>query len=166
MARNSLYLFKTAFQCIILDLWNKEVLGALNHQIPHDLITLIDFVIKCTVKSLSINILGTARSTCTLLLDRNHKVIPPALAYYKFSNFRYFSYLKLWTKSLRHSCTPLSWDIWSRCQTDPFGQGIKKGVPSRGYFRCLVDSSSGCLVYYLNLDYSWPWWLVKNVLLK
>lgn len=30
-----------------------------------------------------------------LLLDRNHKVIPPALAYYKFSNFRYFSYLDL-----------------------------------------------------------------------
>lgn len=75
-----------------------QVLGALNHQVLHFLMILIHSVIKYTVKSPSIKILGTARSTCTLSLDRNHKVIPPALAYYKFSNFRYDSYLKLWIK--------------------------------------------------------------------
>lgn len=94
------------FHCTSMDLWNNTSLVALNHWIPHFLITLTDFVIKYTVKSPSINILGTARSTCMLLLDRKHKVIPRALAYYKFSNFRYFSYLELWIIKKKYTIAP------------------------------------------------------------
>lgn len=106
MARNSLYLLNPVFHAQEWICETTQALGALNHQIPQFLITLIDFVIKYTVKSPWINILGTARSTSMLTLDRNHKVIPSALAYYKFSHFRYFSYLELWMKKIKTQLHP------------------------------------------------------------